>query len=558
MGAVAAAATIGFTVISANGKEEAQAASPAVYAVKGIDTSHHNQHPVQWSQTVKAGYSFVFHKASQGVSYKDPTFSSDFAAASRAGLMNAPYHFYSSGSGAQQAAHFIATVRKAGYDGRTPGQLPPMVDLEPIAGKCPDGITGAQVSAFLSATRAAFGVEPIVYTSKSFTDQCLRWGVSALKNSPLWQPRYRSGSNEPAPVGGRRWSIWQYTETGRVAGINGNVDVNVYRGTRTQLEVLAHLSPGQKLAPTRPSPASGGSGGTGRTTPPQASAWPLVKSGTRGADVATAQHLLTAAGHPTTVDGVFGPKTRSATIAFQKAHGLSAHGIIGPNTWNKLIKTVSTGSKGAAVKAAQTQLASSGHSIAVDGVFGPKTRSATIAFQKAHGLSADGIIGPNTWNKLIAGAATYTQPKPAQVKPSPTTPSAGGILTHAQALARLRAAGIDVTSSGNCSNRNIRTCTSFDGVRARSIDGIVALRKNSRCPITVTGGTEVGHSTKGSMTHGTGYKIDISPDACVSAYIKAHSNHSYDRGDALVRTGTIGGIKAEYAREASHWDIKFF
>jgi peptidoglycan hydrolase-like protein with peptidoglycan-binding domain len=36
----------------------------------------------------------------------------------------------------------------------------------------------------------------------------------------------------------------------------------------------------------------------------------------------------------------------------------------------------------------------------VDGVFGAKTEAATLAFQKARGLTADGIIGPNTWSEL--------------------------------------------------------------------------------------------------------------------------------------------------------------
>jgi peptidoglycan hydrolase-like protein with peptidoglycan-binding domain len=61
--------------------------------------------------------------------------------------------------------------------------------------------------------------------------------------------------------------------------------------------------------------------------------------------------------------------------------------------------TLKVGSKHAAdVKYVQKKLgvATGG----ADGIFGPKTKAAVIAFQKKHGLTADGIIGPKTWAKL--------------------------------------------------------------------------------------------------------------------------------------------------------------
>ncbi len=62
----------------------------------------------------------------------------------------------------------------------------------------------------------------------------------------------------------------------------------------------------------------------------------LIEYGTKGATVKSAQTHLTAKGYPLTADGEFGSKTQSATKSFQQAHGLSADGIIGPNTWAKL------------------------------------------------------------------------------------------------------------------------------------------------------------------------------------------------------------------------------
>ncbi len=81
------------------------------------------------------------------------------------------------------------------------------------------------------------------------------------------------------------------------------------------------------LDPETSSP--GGSQGGGR---------PMISYGSRGPDVADAQQLLNQHGAtpPLVVDGIFGPKTRQATIAFQKAHGLAPDGIIGPLTWGAL------------------------------------------------------------------------------------------------------------------------------------------------------------------------------------------------------------------------------
>jgi peptidoglycan hydrolase-like protein with peptidoglycan-binding domain len=148
----------------------------------------------------------------------------------------------------------------------------------------------------------------------------------------------------------------------------------------------------------------------------EAASWPIVQQGNRGPNVTAVQHLLTARGFSTTADGVFGSGTRSSVVAFQRSRGLSADGVVGPNTWAKLVVTVQQGSRGAAVRAAQVQLNKYGYGLAVDGIFGGRTRSATVAFQRSRGLSDDGIIGPNTWRALAAGGGggggSYALPLP--------------------------------------------------------------------------------------------------------------------------------------------------
>lgn len=133
-------------------------------------------------------------------------------------------------------------------------------------------------------------------------------------------------------------------------------------------------------------------------------------------------------------DGIFGDQTLAAVRAFQRIFDLSVDGIVGKATWYKVqyiyaaIKRLAElesegefpsspaapypgyllrqGSRGESVRIMQSYLADlSGiyrqiPAIAADGIFGSRTRSAVLAFQKLFGLAADGIVGPATWNML--------------------------------------------------------------------------------------------------------------------------------------------------------------
>ena len=71
--------------------------------------------------------------------------------------------------------------------------------------------------------------------------------------------------------------------------------------------------------------------------------WPLEQQGSTGEDVRTVQYLVTAQGHPTGVDGNFGPQTKAAVQAFQASRGLGADGIVGPRTWPQKVPTFAPG-----------------------------------------------------------------------------------------------------------------------------------------------------------------------------------------------------------------------
>ncbi len=137
--------------------------------------------------------------------------------------------------------------------------------------------------------------------------------------------------------------------------------------------------------------------------------WPLVRRGDNVFPVRPLQQLLRARGHTVTVDGIFGPNTESAVKAFQQSRGLSADGIVGPQTWGRLVVQVKKGSTGDAVRGVQEvmkfhdQSDGEGPPVQVDGIFGPRTDAWVRGFQKAVGTASDGIVGPITWRALVSG-----------------------------------------------------------------------------------------------------------------------------------------------------------
>ena len=138
-------------------------------------------------------------------------------------------------------------------------------------------------------------------------------------------------------------------------------------------------------------------------------AWPVLRQGPNSAwpkvTVRSLQYLLNARGAKLTVDGTFGAKTKAAVVSFQRAHHLAADGVVGGTTWSALVVTVKLGNAGPAVRAVQDQAnfrnGKTGHTLAVDGVFGQRTAVWVAAFQYVAGLNPDGVVGTLTWQALV-------------------------------------------------------------------------------------------------------------------------------------------------------------
>ncbi|MEI7058889.1 hypothetical protein WBG06_23905 [Nocardioides sp. CCNWLW239] len=159
---------------------------------------------------------------------------------------------------------------------------------------------------------------------------------------------------------------------------------------------------------------------------------------------------------------------------------------------------------------------------------------------------------PRTVRRILTLAAALAAALTLYVAPPA---SAATFLTHSQATSQLRAAGISWTSSGGCSDRYNSTCTSFEQVRQTTISGIKTLKSSSGCAITITGGTETGHSG-GTYSHWNGYKLDISKGTCIGNYIKNNFTYvGYISGWGYQYRSGAGNL---YTDEGNHWDILYY
>jgi hypothetical protein len=141
------------------------------------------------------------------------------------------------------------------------------------------------------------------------------------------------------------------------------------------------------------------------------------------------------------------------------------------------------------------------------------------------------------------------------VLPADAADSRATLLTHAQAAAQLRAAGITWSSSGKCDDRDNPRCTSFTKIRQSTVSGVKTLRSASGCPVHITGGTETGHAA-GPYSHWNGYKVDIRRNDCVDRYVQGRFAYlGLQEGWGHQFKASSGNL---YTNEGQHWDIVYY
>lgn len=121
-----------------------------------------------------------------------------------------------------------------------------------------------------------------------------------------------------------------------------------------------------------------------------------LKEGMSGEMVSSLQRALRIAIINCPISGTFDTSTKDCVIRYQGRNGLTADGIVGVQTWEKLRNNV---------RKYQTALQNKGYDVGeIDGVAGQKTYDAVLKFQADNGLDADGMCGTST-QKILFGAS---------------------------------------------------------------------------------------------------------------------------------------------------------
>lgn len=199
----------------------------------GIDVSSY-QGDIDWA-TVAKSQKFVFIKATESSHFVDRRFAANWKSARAAGILRGAYHFFRPQVAvADQVANFVSTVGRLQSD-----DLAPVLDLEvPADWKNIEQSQRVKLAlAWLEGVEEKLGVKPIVYLSPSFVRDVLGTAnADALKGYTLWIANYTSANAPRVPAPWTDWTFWQYSETGKVPGINdGNVDLDWYNGSMSSL-----------------------------------------------------------------------------------------------------------------------------------------------------------------------------------------------------------------------------------------------------------------------------------------------------------------------------------
>jgi GH25 family lysozyme M1 (1,4-beta-N-acetylmuramidase) len=199
--------------------------------LSGVDVSYYNG-SIDWAKAKAAGTAFAFIRVSDGTGFKDPKFATYWAGAKAAGVVRGAYQFFRPAQDPiAQADLFVDTMGALDDD-----DLAPVIDVEATGGLSAATVA-ARVTSWVNRVASRTGRTPIVYTGMYFwRDQV---GAStAQQSSPLWVAQYTSLC-PTLPPPWTRWTFWQYSESGKVAGISGAVDMDTFNGSIDDLRALA-------------------------------------------------------------------------------------------------------------------------------------------------------------------------------------------------------------------------------------------------------------------------------------------------------------------------------
>ena len=219
--------------------------------VYGIDISRYQHeigrrnYPINWKQLrvtslgprnsklvdgpIDFPVSFVYIKSTQGTTIKSAYYPQDAHDARRNGILCGAYHFFSlHASGKEQAKYFLENTEILSSD------MPPVLDVEPtdeaIEQAGGEERLFADMRDWLAIVERATGKRPILYISQMFVKTHLLHAPDLCQTYPVWIARYNVYRPDV------RLLFWQLCCDGRVSGIRGSVDINIFNGYKEQFD----------------------------------------------------------------------------------------------------------------------------------------------------------------------------------------------------------------------------------------------------------------------------------------------------------------------------------
>lgn len=185
----------------------------------GIDVSEW-QGDIDFKKVKEAGIEIVYIRAGQGFSYKDAKFERNYEEAKRNGLKVGVYHYMTARSvedAKLQAKFFVSLISGKQIDCRL------AMDFESFGNLNRNQINEIAV-AYMEEVKRLSGKEVVVYSNTYDAKYVFN---NKVAEEPLWVAQY--GVNEPQDNGNwRNWIGYQYSSSGRISGISGNVDLDKF------------------------------------------------------------------------------------------------------------------------------------------------------------------------------------------------------------------------------------------------------------------------------------------------------------------------------------------
>lgn len=206
---------------------------PVSYDIHGIDISHYQMF-VDWEK-LKAvdtygdtiNFKFVIVKATEGLLIEDDMFDEHWKKAEKNNFTRGAYHYFLPDRSAKvQAANFITSVRLS------PGDLPPVVDIEETRGKSKAEMVAA-LKEWLIVVENHYKVKPLIYSNINFIEEYL---ADDFEGYRFWIAHYyRRELKVDADI---RWVFWQHSDKANLLGVKSNVDANVFNGDEDDFKNL--------------------------------------------------------------------------------------------------------------------------------------------------------------------------------------------------------------------------------------------------------------------------------------------------------------------------------